>query len=70
VNRGRAAGRQSRSRKLIANELAQWLPARLADAWVQQDAWQRPIAEASDKALAALAQKLALGDHAHGHRRL
>nr|WP_186827599.1 NAD(P)/FAD-dependent oxidoreductase [Comamonas testosteroni] len=50
---------KTRSRKLIANELAQWLPARLADAWVQQDAaWQRPIAEASDKALIALAQKL------------
>ncbi|MEG0446614.1 MAG: NAD(P)/FAD-dependent oxidoreductase [Comamonas sp.] len=50
---------KQRSRKLIANELAQWLPARLADAWVQQDAaWQRPIAGASDKALIALAQKL------------
>ena len=50
---------KQRSRKLIANELTQWLPARLADAWVQQDAaWQRPIAEASDKALIALAQKL------------
>lgn len=50
---------KQRSRKLIANELAQWLTARLADAWVQQDAaWQRPIAEASDKALIALAQKL------------
>ncbi|CAM4296222.1 Aminoacetone oxidase family FAD-binding enzyme [Comamonas aquatilis] len=49
---------KQRSRKLIANELTQWLPARLADAWVQQDAaWQRPIAEASDKALIALAQK-------------
>ena len=50
---------KQRSRKLIANELAQWLPARLADAWVQQDAaWQRPIVEASDKALIQLAQKL------------
>ncbi len=50
---------KQRSRKLIANELAQWLPARLADAWVQQDAaWLRPIAEASDKALIQLAQKL------------
>ena len=47
-----------RSRKLIANELGQWLPSRLADAWVQQDAaWQRPIAEASDKALIKLAQQ-------------
>ena len=50
---------KQRSRKLIVNELAQWLPARLADAWVQQDAaWQRPVAEASDKALIQLAQKL------------
>ena len=32
---------------------------RLADAWAQQDAaWQRPIAEASDKALAQLAERL------------
>jgi predicted Rossmann fold flavoprotein len=47
------------SRKLIANELAAFVPSRLADAWVQQDAaWQRPINEASDKALAALAEKL------------
>ncbi len=47
------------SRKLIANELAAWLPSRLADAWVSQDAaWQRPIGEASDKALAALADRL------------
>jgi len=48
------------SRKLIANELAAWLPARLAEAWVRQDAgWQRPVSEASDKALAALADRLA-----------
>ena len=47
------------SRKLIANELATLVPARLADAWVQQDSsWQRPINEAGDKALAALADKL------------
>jgi predicted Rossmann fold flavoprotein len=50
---------KTRSRKLIANELAQWVPARLADAWVQQDAaWQRPVNEASDKALQQLAQRL------------
>jgi predicted Rossmann fold flavoprotein len=50
---------KSRSRKLIANELAQWVPSRLADAWVQQDAaWQRPVSEASDKALQQLAQRL------------
>jgi predicted Rossmann fold flavoprotein len=47
------------SRKLIANELAAFVPSRLADAWVQQDpAWQRPVNEAGDKALAALADKL------------
>ncbi len=50
---------KARSRKLIANELATLVPSRLADAWVQQDpAWQRPINEASDKALALLADKL------------
>ncbi len=50
---------KARSRKLIANELATQLPSRLADAWVQQDtAWQRPVNEASDKALAALANRL------------
>ena len=47
------------SRKLIANELAQWVPSRLSDAWVQQDAaWQRPVNEAGDKALQQLAQRL------------
>ncbi len=50
---------KARSRKLIANELATQLPSRLAEAWVQQDAaWQRPVNEASDKALAALATHL------------
>ena len=48
-----------RSKKLIANELGAWVPHRLADAWVAQDTqWQRPVAEASDKALTQLAQKL------------
>ena len=51
------------SRKLIANELATQVPARLADAWVQQGGiaghnWQRPVNEATDKALAALAECL------------
>jgi predicted Rossmann fold flavoprotein len=47
------------SRKLIANELATLVPARLADAWVQQEAaWQRPVAEATDKALNQLAERL------------
>ena len=48
-----------RSKKLIANELGAWVPHRLAEAWVAQDPqWQRPVAEASDKALLQLAQKL------------
>ncbi|WP_439520231.1 NAD(P)/FAD-dependent oxidoreductase [Hydrogenophaga sp.] len=47
------------SRKLLANELAALVPNRLAEAWVQQDAdWQRPVAEASDKSLARLAERL------------
>jgi len=51
---------KARSRKLLANELAQWVPSRLADAWVQQDAgWQRPVNEAGDRALQQLAQRLA-----------
>ncbi len=50
---------KARSKKLIANELGAWVPNRLADAWVAQDPqWQRPVAEASDKALVQLAQKL------------
>ena len=50
---------KARSRKLVVNELAALVPSRLADAWVQQDAaWQRPIAEATDKALAELASRL------------
>jgi predicted Rossmann fold flavoprotein len=51
------------SRKLLANELAGLVPARLADAWVQQDAdWQRPVAEASDRALARLVERLSRWD--------
>ena len=51
---------KARSRKLLANELAQWVPARLADAWAGLDpAWQRPVNEASDKALQQLADRLA-----------
>jgi predicted Rossmann fold flavoprotein len=51
------------SRKLIANELSSVVPARLADTWVAQGAalghnWQRPVNEASDKALTALAERL------------
>jgi predicted Rossmann fold flavoprotein len=52
------------SRKLVANELAALLPSRLADAWVQQGNnakhnWQRPINEATDKALTVLAENVA-----------
>jgi predicted Rossmann fold flavoprotein len=51
---------KARSRKLIANELASLVPSRLADAWTQQDAdWQKPISDASDKALARLAERFA-----------
>lgn len=47
------------SKKLVANELASWVPGRLADAWVSQDtSLQRPICDATDKALQALAQRL------------
>jgi len=65
---------KSHSRRLVANELAAWLPARLADAWVAQDpAWQRPVADAGDKALAALAQRLArwelVPDGTEGYRK-
>jgi predicted Rossmann fold flavoprotein len=50
---------KQRSRKLLANELAQWLPSRLADTWAQQDpAWQRPICDVPDKALQRLAEQL------------
>ena len=51
---------KQRSKKMLANELALLVPGRLADAWTAQDAdWQRPVAEASDKALARLAERLA-----------
>jgi predicted Rossmann fold flavoprotein len=51
------------SRKLIANELTALVPSRLADTWVAQGTglghnWERPINEASDKALAALTERL------------
>ena len=47
------------SRKLVANELSALLPARLADAWVaRMPELQRPINEASDKALTKLAEQL------------
>jgi predicted Rossmann fold flavoprotein len=51
------------SRKRIANELAALVPSRLADTWAAQGPgighnWERPINEASDKALNALAERL------------
>jgi len=60
---GKLTQAKTTSRKLIANELAGQVPARLADTWVKRDAvvghnWQRPISEATDKALTALAQTL------------
>ncbi len=48
-----------RSQRLVANELAALLPARLADAWTARDAaLQRPIDQAPGKALAQLAERL------------
>ena len=54
---------KTRSRKLLANELAAILPTRLADAWVAQGAgqgqpWDRPVADTPDKALAVLADRV------------
>jgi predicted Rossmann fold flavoprotein len=50
---------KARSKKLIANELAALVPARLADAWASRDpAWQKPVSEATDKALTMLAERL------------
>jgi predicted Rossmann fold flavoprotein len=58
---------KSHSRKLIANVLGSLVPARLADTWVARgDAWgqpwQRPINEATDKSLAALAERITRWD--------
>jgi predicted Rossmann fold flavoprotein len=48
------------SKKLVANELATLVPSRLADAWASRDAaWQKPINDATDKALTTLADRLA-----------
>ena len=47
------------SKKLITNELASVVPSRLADAWASTDvALQRPICDATDKALTNLAERL------------
>ena len=57
-------GAKAASRRLLTNELAALLPARLAAAWLSRDpdggpTWQRPINEIPDKALAALAAQMA-----------
>ncbi len=53
------ADAKRRSHKRLTNELAAWVPTRLADAWTAQDAdWQRPVMETADKALARLAERL------------
>jgi len=50
---------KQRSRKLLANELAQLVPSRLADAWVGQNPlWQRAMPEVPDKALAQLCEAI------------
>jgi predicted Rossmann fold flavoprotein len=47
------------SRRLLANVLAEQLPSRLAATWAQREsAWERPVNEVPDKALAALADSL------------
>ena len=51
---------KSRSKKLIANELAGIVPSRLAEAWTSSDpALQKPISDATDKALLSLSERLA-----------
>jgi predicted Rossmann fold flavoprotein len=57
------ADAKATSRRLIANELSALVPSRLADTWTGQGTpqghnWQRPVNEASDKALNALAEHL------------
>ena len=54
---------KTRSRKLLANELAAIVPSRLAETWVAQGAavgqpWDRAVADTPDKALAALAERV------------
>lgn len=50
---------KSRSHKLVANELANLVPSRLADAWTSTvTALQRPVSDVPDKALTQLAQRL------------
>ena len=47
------------SKRRLVNELAQWVPSRLADVWTQrQPSWQRPLADMPDRALDDLARQL------------
>lgn len=55
----RLADAKLRSKKLLANELANLVPSRLAEAWASQDpALQRPCPDVPDKALQQLGQAL------------
>jgi predicted Rossmann fold flavoprotein len=59
IEAGLRSAKADGSRKLMANAIAAFVPSRLADAWAAQDpAWQRPVNESGDKALASLAQRL------------
>jgi hypothetical protein len=59
IEAGLRSAKADGSRKLLANAIAAFVPSRLADAWAAQDpAWQRPVNESGDKALASLAQRL------------
>jgi predicted Rossmann fold flavoprotein len=59
----RLADAKTNSRKLIANELTSLVPSRLADTLTGQDlALQRPVNEATDKALMHLAERLSRWD--------
>ncbi len=54
---------KTRSRKLLANELAAIVPNRLAETWAAQGTalgqpWDRAVADTPDKALAALAERV------------
>ena len=50
---------KARSHKLVANELANLVPSRLADAWTSTNAaLQRPMSDVPDKSLMQLAQRL------------
>ena len=54
---------KTRSRKLLANELAAIVPNRLAETWAAQGAalgqpWDRAVADTPDKALVALAERI------------